>query len=401
MFDQYVTSFKIVYSYDGKDLHYLIDETKKPQVFSGPIDSKTPVKSAFKVPIEAKMVKIYPLTWHGSISVRVELLGCSPFQWRKPQEQTTTITPHHIEIVEDKPVCDEPLGLENGNLHIDQISLSSFKLNSTKDLAKQSLKLSSKNGWQPNIDSPNEYVLFDFMEPRNITGMRTKGGANCWVKAYTIHYTKDLIVWNKILSVGGKSEQLFVANFDSSSEKSNYFRFPIQARSMKLTPTKWHQCIELKIEPIGCYVPYQYQPMTVIEKPIVLPTLNATVCNVCPEIVNSPSMIEGICPCKSAQFWNGVKCVERNFCPCVIDHLTYGIGAQFEKSDCSQCICVIGGIAQCKPRECKCGAGLRPKPTASCLCDLCEACDSNELLCPTSGSCIPETSWCGKFSFFL
>lgn len=37
--------------------------------------------------------------------------------------------------------------------------------------------------------------------------------------------------------------------------------------------------------------------------------------------------------------------------------------------------------------------GLRPLKTATCVC-LCEPCPKNQILCPTSGVCIPETAWC-------
>lgn len=75
-FDQYVTSFKILHSFDGIAFHYLVDETGGPQIFRGPIDASTPVESLFKIPIESKVLRIYPLTWHGSISIRIEVFGC-------------------------------------------------------------------------------------------------------------------------------------------------------------------------------------------------------------------------------------------------------------------------------------------------------------------------------------
>lgn len=389
IFDQYVTSFKILHSFDGEAFHYLIDETKSPQIFSGPIDSRTPVKSLFKIPIEAKVIRIYPLTWYGSIAIRAELLGCSV---HAVSENEKAIPPHHAEMNE-KPMCDDQMGVENGILNDDQISLSSFKSDQSKDAAKRLLKLSSFNGWKPNIDSPNEYVVFDFLESRNITGIKTKGGSTCWITAYTVLYSQDLILWSQILSSDGKDEQVFLANFDKTTPKTNNFRFPIQARAIKITPKKWHDCIEVKIEPIGCFIPYKYRK-NIVENPIEKMVGNLTACNICPGIENSPHLIEGVCACETAQFWNGNMCIERSLCPCVVDHLKYGVGAQFEKSDCSHCMCILGGVIQCKPKECRpCGPGLRRAQLASCLCT-CEPCPVNEVLCQTSGACIPEKSWC-------
>lgn len=386
IFDQYVTSFKIVYSVDGHAFHYLIDEQSQPQLFSGPIDSRAPVKSMFKIPIEAKMIRIYPLTWHGSIAIRVELLGCL-------LRQTNNVVPilpvvHHDDS-EDKPICDDSLGVENELLHADQIILSSYKTQITEDIAKKSLKLSSSLGWQPNLDSPNEFVLFDFKQIRNVTGIRVKGGEHGWVKSYKILYSNDLNVWNKLLAADAINEQLFLGNFDAITAKTNYFRFPIQTRAIKIIPVSWSNCIEMKIEPIGCFIPYEYIP----PMPIALPLINMT-CDICPGINADSHMIEGICKCRSGQYWNGVECVARNMCPCVVNQLTYGVGAQFESDNCGQCTCVLGGIVQCKQRECpSCGNGLRRILSPACLCQ-CEPCPANEILCQTSGTCIAESKWC-------
>ncbi|XP_031619378.1 hemocytin isoform X2 [Contarinia nasturtii] len=387
-FDQYVTSFKILHSHEGGAFHNLVDETTKSQIFNGPIDSRTPVKSMFKIPIEAKVIRIYPLTWHGKIAIRTELLGCSPY---KVVEEANTIPPHH-EQIEEQPICDDPLGVDTGILRQNQIKLSSFKTSIPEIKAKESLKLSSLIGWQPNIDSPNEYVLFDFLQLRNVTGVKTKGGDQCWVSAYYILYTQDFVIWNKLLNGDGSGEQLFLGNFDGINEKSNYFRFPLKARAIKVIPTKWHNCIEMKIEPVGCFLPYEYSEI-VLESTTSFVPINVH-CSICPGVDSASSAIESVCKCKSEEFWNGVDCVARSMCPCVVNHLTYGVGAHFESDDCSQCTCVLGGIVQCKPQDCKpCGKGLRRVKSSACLC-LCEPCPAGHLLCPTSGACIPESSWC-------
>lgn len=388
IFDQYITSFKILHSHEGRAFSYLVDETSKPQIFNGPIDSRVPVKSMFKIPIEAKVVRIYPLTWHGSIAIRAELLGCSP---NEVTQEENTIPPYH-EQIEEKPICDDPMGVESGTLQNNQIKLSSHKTNVPEDEAKDSLKFSSPNGWQPNIDTPNEFVLFDFQLLRNVTGVKTKGGQNCWVSAFNVLYTQDFIIWNKLLNADGSGEQLFLGNFDAITEKANYFRLPIQARAIKIMPSKWHECIEMKIEPLGCFIPYEY-PILEDEKPVTQTTVLNLTCNICPG-VESDGMIEGVCKCRNNAFWNGVECISRSMCPCIVNHLTYGVGAQFESDDCSHCTCVLGGIVQCKPQECKpCGKGLRRVKSSACLC-VCEPCPADQILCPTSGACIPVKSWC-------
>lgn len=387
IFDQYVTSFKILHSIEGIAFHYLIDETTHPQIFSGAIDSRTAIKSMFKIPIEAKVVRIYPLTWHGSIAIRVELLGCS-------NEIANITTPHHEEN-EEEPMCDDPLGVANGKLHPEQIELSSFKPNIQKAEAREMLKLTSLKGWRPNIDSPNEFVVFDFYQPRNITGVKSKGGEYGWVKAYTIQYTQNFKIWNVLQNPDG-SPKLFLGNFDSTTPKVNNFKYPIQARALKIIPIKWHDCIELKIEPLGCFIPYEVpvlSPLIILSNATEAPPTE-TVCGICPGVLYAPFPIEGTCRCYPPLYWDGDQCVQRSTCPCTVGHLSYGVGAQFEKEDCSKCVCVLGGVAQCKPQECApCGVGLRRAHDASCLC-LCEPCPDDQIICPSSGACILESSWC-------
>lgn len=390
IFDQYVTSFKILYNQgDGQTFYHLVDETRNPEIFNGPVDSRTPVKSMFKIPIEAKVVRIYPLTWHGSIAIRVELLGCSP---KRVVEESNTIPPHH-EQIDEEPICYDSMGVESGALKYRQIKLSSHKPNVPESEAKEKLKLTSPEGWQPMNDSPNEYVLFDFLELRNVTGVKTKGGLNGWVSAYTVLYTQDFIIWNKLLNSEGSGEQLFLGNFDANTEKVNYFRFPLQARAIKIIPNKWSDCIEMKIEPLGCYVDYPYVEEEKPQKPRFEVDSKNVKCNICNGI-ETDATIEGVCKCKPNEFWNGIECVSPSMCPCVVNHVTYGVGAQFQGEDCTQCTCVLGGNVQCKPHDCKpCDQGLRAVKSAACLC-VCEPCPRDQVLCQTSGACIPKSSWC-------
>lgn len=66
---------------------FQFDESNKIlwQVFSGCIDRNTPVQHLFETPFEAQIIRIFPDSWHGSISLKLELIGCG--------EAPTTTTP--------------------------------------------------------------------------------------------------------------------------------------------------------------------------------------------------------------------------------------------------------------------------------------------------------------------
>lgn len=190
MFDQYVTSFKILHSYDAATYHVYENMQGQPKIFSGSVDSKTPVKSIFEQPIEAKILRIYPISWHSAIALRVEFLGCQktsqpivltqePVSTSRPIVQET---PSPVVFVPDvfavpettrapmfteapiEPLCDDPLGVENSKLSPSQIKFSSIKdAGSVKTKVRKNpleiIKLSSARGWMPLADSTSEFVL--------------------------------------------------------------------------------------------------------------------------------------------------------------------------------------------------------------------------------------------------
>ena len=47
------------------------------QIFQGNSERQLIVTNRFRSPIRARFVRIYPRTWHGHISMRIELYGCS------------------------------------------------------------------------------------------------------------------------------------------------------------------------------------------------------------------------------------------------------------------------------------------------------------------------------------
>lgn len=268
IFDQYVKKFKILHSIDGKAFNYLIDESETPQIFPGSFDSRTPVQTLFKIPIKSKVLRIYPLVWYGSISMRIELLGCAKFTpppavpivvhltTVKPPEVFNQMitTPKHIDEHVQLMMCDDPMGVDNGQMSPQQIKVSSVKHGIQPFNA---MKLSAKKGWNPNINSPNEFIHFDFMDSRTLTGIKTKGGEYGWVTAYNVLYSPDNLFWSKVMDDDGSLPKIFLGNYDSETVKVNNFKMPLNARHLKIVPIKWHETIEMMVEPLGCFKPYR------------------------------------------------------------------------------------------------------------------------------------------------
>lgn len=117
-------------------------------------------------------------------------------------------------------------------------------------------------------------------------------------------------------------------------------------------------------------------------------------CGVCKGVLSPRPVDADSCVCYPPLYWSGSECVPKTQCPCVEGHMAYEIGESYQTEACSDCVCKIGGIPDCKPKICQpCGKGLRRESPQSCSCK-CVKCPEETILCPTSGECIPETSWC-------
>lgn len=148
-------------------------------------------------------------------------------------------------------VCDDPMGLDDGLLSDTQISASS-----SFDNLLPNIRLSAPGVWRPRLDNLNQYIQFDFLEARNVTGIITKGDNNIWTTVYKVSYSIDGRQWNPIIDDNG-NEVEFLGNFDSSNSKTNLFEKPLRTRFLRIQPVKWHDHIGLKVEVLGCFLPYR------------------------------------------------------------------------------------------------------------------------------------------------
>ncbi|XP_044578140.1 hemocytin isoform X1 [Cotesia glomerata] len=391
--NKYVTSYKVLFSQNGETFSF-IQNQNKPQIFQGPIDSSTPVKQFFSEPIEAKIIRINPQTWHHGIAIRLDLLGCQDHVTTQTTYETTvasttklyetiptTVSPIVEEII-NNPVCDDAMGLDSGVMVEEQVIASS-----TLDNLVPNIRLSSPGIWQAALDNPNQFVQFDFLDNRNLTGVETKGADNIWTTAYKVFYGDNERQWLPVLNSEG-TDKIFLGNFDDQSSKINYFEKPIRSRYLKIQPIKWHEHVGLKAEIHGCYEPYDDK------KVISLPIKKLeSKCNVCHSMFENLAELD--CKCNGSLWWNGETCVEKQLCPCVVEHLPYSVGSTFETSDCQKCLCAMGGVPDCQPKICEpCDEpNMRSIVTELCGC-VCRPCPDDMVLCPTSKICIKKSSWC-------
>ncbi|XP_042558330.1 adipocyte enhancer-binding protein 1 [Dipodomys spectabilis] len=73
--DDFVTSFFVGFSNDSQTW-VMYSNGYEEMTFHGNVDKDTPVLSELPEPVVARFIRIYPLTWNGSLCLRLEVLGC-------------------------------------------------------------------------------------------------------------------------------------------------------------------------------------------------------------------------------------------------------------------------------------------------------------------------------------
>lgn len=260
--NEWVTSYFIMYSTDGITYSYYMGEDNMPKVFPGNFDSSSEVRHVFEKSFEARVVRIQPLSWEGHVSLRWDLLGCIYEGEARMLTIFPTVTP-----TPSVEVCQDPMGLENGLISDSQLSASSTYDSS---LSPTNGRLGSDVAWAAAILSDDQYLQIDFMEPRNIAGVVTKGREDVpqWVTSYNVAYSNDGVTWNKIVDDTGDVKN-FPANYDQDSVVTNMLPSIVRTRYLRIIPKSWKNWISMQAEILGCFHPYMCKDPMGIESGLV------------------------------------------------------------------------------------------------------------------------------------
>ncbi|KAI5641726.1 f5/8 type C domain-containing protein [Phthorimaea operculella] len=230
LFDQYVTSYQVLYGDDGHTFSLVEDKDRKPKVFRGPMEHNIPMKQMIEPPIEAKVIRIQPLTWHDAISVRFDIIGCG-------EDSTTTYTPFVTTMI-------EPL-IEAKVIRIQPLT------------------------WHDAIS-----VRFDIIgcgEPSTTTYTPSVTTPLTWHDAISVRFD--------IIGCGQPSTTTYTPLVTTVSSiattVSNILTMrqmikpPIEAKVIRIQPLTWHDAISVRFDIIGCrepstttYIPFVTTPLT-------------------------------------------------------------------------------------------------------------------------------------------
>ncbi|XP_076980275.1 lactadherin isoform X2 [Tamandua tetradactyla] len=238
---QYLKSFKVAYSTDGRNFQYIQDtDGTRDKVFVGNRNNYDLQTNLFDTPLEVQYVRLVPVSCHRSCTLRFELLGC------------------------ELHGCSEPLGLKDSTIPDRQMTASStfrtwgltafswFPFYARLD------KAGRFNAWTAQSSDAQEWLQIDLGAPTRVTGIVTQGARDLghiqYVAAYKVAYSDNGKNWTEYREQGARESRIFPGNFDNNSHKKNVFEMPFETRYVRILPVAWHNRITLRVELLGCRV---------------------------------------------------------------------------------------------------------------------------------------------------
>ncbi|KAL4222951.1 Mucin-5B [Mactra antiquata] len=231
-----------------------------PKFFDGNSDRESIVKNVFNRNVEARYVRLNVIEGGpAGIGMRFNLIGCySAVPTPSPSVQKTTAlpptpmpTPGVTQIL---PVCTIPMGVKNSYIiSASQIKASSA-MGSNHSLSKREA-VGVQMPWTPDPTDPEPWIEIDFLEPKTLSGVLTKGHAYKaeWVTTFQIYTSldgKNFTPYSHVIN--STTPTTFNGNTDNTTEVKNLFNRNIIGRYFRIYPKTWHTAASLMFEVLGC-----------------------------------------------------------------------------------------------------------------------------------------------------
>nr|XP_028606857.1 neuropilin-1 isoform X1 [Podarcis muralis]XP_028606858.1 neuropilin-1 isoform X1 [Podarcis muralis] len=153
--------------------------------------------------------------------------------------------------------CAEPLGMESGEIHSDQISASSQY--STNWSSERSRLNYPENGWTPGEDSNREWIQVDLGLLRFVSAIGTQGAISketrkeYFLKTYRVDTSSNGEDWISVKD-GNNKPLVFIGNTNPTDVAYRPFPKPILTRFVRIKPASWETGISLRFEVYGCKI---------------------------------------------------------------------------------------------------------------------------------------------------
>eukprot|EP00163_Fabomonas_tropica_P018615 TRINITY_DN32_c0_g1_i1.p1 TRINITY_DN32_c0_g1~~TRINITY_DN32_c0_g1_i1.p1 ORF type:complete len:1693 (-),score=558.43 TRINITY_DN32_c0_g1_i1:161-5239(-) len=234
MKDQWVRSYKILYSLDGRRW-FRYNEGSKTN-FRANDEPNIKRFNFFKNPFKARLVRLYVTDWNNAIAMRAGFFSY------------TGIAP---------PKVGPTVGIQNGLVPAGNLYASSQFPTSDFACAPRYARLDGSRGaggWQAGIDRKGEWITVDLGTTVVINGLATQGrnpqsekypNSEAWVKTYKLFYSKDGKVFHPYKE--HDMVHIFRGNFDpvrTIYHTINQF----EARYVRIVVNSWHGHAALRFD---------------------------------------------------------------------------------------------------------------------------------------------------------
>ncbi|XP_033109082.1 SCO-spondin-like [Anneissia japonica] len=173
--------------------------------------------------------------------------------------------------------CIDPLGVEDGTIPSDQLTVSSVYNDHTWYGADRGrLNAEEENagygGWSAKANDSNPWIQADLGILNEVTGVITQGSNdwNEWVTSYEVHHSVDNTNFQPVTEGSGQTA-VFTGNSDQNTAVTNMFHTGVFARYIRIHPTDWNEHISLRFEVLGC--PDTEQPILTCPSDAILNTV--------------------------------------------------------------------------------------------------------------------------------
>ncbi|XP_033117579.1 uncharacterized protein LOC117117396 [Anneissia japonica] len=228
---QWVTSYKVHYSFDGENFKTILNASGQAAVFTGNSDGNTAVTNMFHIPVYAQYIRINPISWMHRICMRFEVIGCSD-------------------------PCIDPLGVEDGRISSTQLTASSeYSPAHAPDRGRLNSKAEEglKGGWAAAINDQNQWIQADLGFVFKVTGVITQGRRehSQWVKSFEVLHSIHGDNFETILNATNQVA-VFTGNSDGFTKVTNLFHVPVYAKFIRIHPISYETRISMRFEVLGC-----------------------------------------------------------------------------------------------------------------------------------------------------
>ncbi|KAL9970212.1 hypothetical protein ACROYT_G022549 [Oculina patagonica] len=220
---QWVTRYKLQFGIDGVNFHYYRKQGQDKE-FVANADQNTVVYHALIPPVITRYIRFRPRAWHGHISMRLEVYGCSD--------------------------CNGPLGMETGAISDGQLAASTewdAPLNTIQG------RLHGPTCWAARINDVNQWYQVDLGSLyTKVTDVATQGRGDYpqWVTRYKLQFGNNGVSFQYYRKQGQDKE--FIANADQNTVVYHALSPPVITRYIRFRPRAWHGHISMRVEVYGC-----------------------------------------------------------------------------------------------------------------------------------------------------